>query len=35
MNENLAAMSAIYKAFGKGGVPTILSHLSEKVARES
>ncbi|HMR68168.1 MAG TPA: nuclear transport factor 2 family protein, partial [Anaerolineae bacterium] len=28
-------VSAIYEAFGKGDVPTILSHLSEEVAWES
>ncbi len=35
MNDNLATVSAIYEAFGKGDVPTILSHLSEDVVWEA
>jgi ketosteroid isomerase-like protein len=33
--SNLATVGAIYEAFGKGDVPTILSHLAPDVAWES
>jgi hypothetical protein len=34
MSDNLATIGAIYEAFGKGDIPTILSHLSDDVRWE-
>lgn len=34
MNSNLKTIQAIYQAFGKGDIPTIISHLSDKVQWE-
>ena len=34
MNDNLATMGAIYEAFGKGDIPTILGHLADDVRWE-
>jgi ketosteroid isomerase-like protein len=34
MNDNLATISAIYEAFGKGDIPTILDHLADDVRWE-
>ena len=34
MNDNLATISAIYEAFGKGDIPTILGHLADDVRWE-
>jgi ketosteroid isomerase-like protein len=31
MNNNLAVIGAIYEAFGKGDIPTILGHLADDV----
>ena len=33
--SNLATVQAIYEAFGKGDLPTILSHMSESVQWEA
>jgi ketosteroid isomerase-like protein len=34
MNDNLATIGAIYEAFGKGDIPTILDHLADDVRWE-
>jgi ketosteroid isomerase-like protein len=34
MNDNLAIIGAIYEAFGKGDIPTILGHLADDVRWE-
>ena len=34
MNNNLAVIGAIYEAFGKGDIPTILGHLADDVRWE-
>ena len=34
MSNHLATASAIYEAFGKGDIPTILSHMAEDVQWE-
>ena len=34
MNNHLATAAAIYEAFGKGDIPTILSHMAEDVQWE-
>lgn len=35
MNDNLATVSRIYEAFGKGDIPTILSYMAEDVQWEA
>ena len=35
MSQNLITVQAIYEAFGKGDIPTILSHLADDVNWES
>ena len=35
MKSNLQTVQAIYEAFGKGDIPTILSHLADDVKWES
>ena len=35
MSQNLPTVQAIYEAFGKGDIPTILSHLADDVNWES
>ena len=34
MSDNLATIGAIYEAFGKGDIPTILGHLADDVRWE-
>jgi ketosteroid isomerase-like protein len=34
MSDNLATIGAIYEAFGKGDIPTILNHLADDVRWE-
>ena len=34
MSDNLAVIGAIYEAFGKGDIPTILGHLADDVGWE-
>ena len=34
MSDNLAVIGAIYEAFGKGDIPTILGHLADDVRWE-
>ena len=35
MSQSLATISAIYEAFGKGDIPTILSHMADDVQWEA
>ena len=35
MSQNLATITAIYEAFGKGDIPTILSHMADDVQWEA
>lgn len=35
MSQNLATITAIYEAFGKGDVPTILNHMADDVQWEA
>ena len=35
MSQNLTTVTAIYEAFGKGDIPTILEHMAPDVQWES
>jgi ketosteroid isomerase-like protein len=34
MNNNLASVAAIYEAFGKGDIPSIIEHVADNVEWE-